>query len=250
MEKLRLFNSDGYIFFQFLLGFFLSQIHSPHLRKLLDKIRETRQNLNLTKIPFRISLPVDKSAINVLEEELRKINYEYLNEVDKYAEEMKQEIVECPTCIEDLEKTAKAISMAEKIISEKYKYKSQQIILNSGEKMAWKYPLTIYISNLAGYWVHKNFVSKVDDMISMPSEIPLRASQLVSGAIALGVAGGYASGKLTGDLGTALIGFSSGLLAGAVFDPPPVRRAPTYRRKTSSTQSPSVYSSVSTLTSY
>ena len=76
----------------------------PQLSQWLDNMRGTRQLLTMTSVPFRYSTEVAPDAPDQWLAAYRRVD-EMIDEVDKYADEMKQEQVICPKCIEDV-KTA------------------------------------------------------------------------------------------------------------------------------------------------
>lgn len=82
------------------------------LRKLIDEIRNVRQDLTLTGIPFRVELPVREDAIKVIEEARRKVD-EFITRLDKFAHMMEQEqkSEKCVggVCVEDIGAVRKAI---------------------------------------------------------------------------------------------------------------------------------------------
>ena len=80
----------------------ISQSKEPKkLREIIDEVRETRQGIALTNIPFRANLKVKSKAVKKLEKTHQDID-ELLSDVDLYATDMEQEQVHCQTCMEDL----------------------------------------------------------------------------------------------------------------------------------------------------
>ena len=82
------------------------------LRRLTDEIRNTRQDLTLTGIPFRSEVPVREDAIKVLEEARKKVE-DFITRIDKFASMMEQEQKgeKCVggVCAEDIGAVRKAI---------------------------------------------------------------------------------------------------------------------------------------------
>lgn len=77
-----------------------------NLSPLLDDFRSLRQSLANTKVPFRIDLDVKKTAPGIWNKNRSTIE-NLLTRTDEYASEMKQEDIDCPVCIEDLNQHVK-----------------------------------------------------------------------------------------------------------------------------------------------
>lgn len=111
------------------IGDVIKQKPVEELRSLMDKVRKIRQALSMTGIPYRADVPVEDRSVDVLEKALGEVD-SLIDEVDKYAMEMKQELsgVECPTCREDIEFAEALVTALTPSPSAKLSYMSREEI--------------------------------------------------------------------------------------------------------------------------